>query len=204
MAVVAASAVAATWLCGTGAAGQVPPIGDPPPTTLPAEPVPPGEDEPPPVPGPPEPPPTVAPGAPTPSTPATPVPEGGPTTTTTNPTSGSTASARSVHIARPAALSIDLSALDALRRQARGKGPRRPERDYGFDSSLPFQEGGGRGENASQPFVNASELGAEEEELARVRSAAAVAAGLMALLLVGFGIWVLRQARPAPVRPDFS
>ncbi|HUP69878.1 MAG TPA: hypothetical protein VM142_08680 [Acidimicrobiales bacterium] len=187
-----------------GAAGQVPPITTPPDSTAPTTPPPP-KDEPPPVPSPSEPPPTVAPGGPgTPAPPGTPVTTAppapaGPTTATTNPGAGAPAPPKPIQKGSQVELSLDLSGIDALRRQARGKGPRAAEPDFGFDSSLPFQDGVGEG--ASAPTEEALELGADEEKIAQVRAAGSVAAGLIALLLVGLATWVLRQARSA-ARPS--
>lgn len=152
------------------------------------------------MPSPSEPPPTVEPGPGTPAPPGTPVTTAppapaGPTAATTNPGAGAPAPPKPIQKASQVGLSLDLSGIDALRRQARGKGPRAAEPDFGFDSSLPFQDGAGGG--ASAPTEEALELGAEEEKIARVRAAGSVAAGLMALLLVGLATWVLRQARSA-------
>ena len=182
-----------------GAAGQVPPITTPPDSTVPTTPPPP-KDEPPPVPSPSEPPPTVAPGGPsTPAPPGTPVTTApaappAPTTSTTTAAAGALPPPKAVG-ASSGGLSLDLSRIDTLRRQARGKGPRTAEPDFGFDSSLPFQDGEGGG--AGEASEEALELGAEEEKIAQVRAAGSVAAGLMALLLVGLAAWVLRQARSA-------
>lgn len=190
---------AALGLSLVSATAQVPDLPVPPdPSTVPTTVAPP-EGDPPPVPAPTQPPApteTVPPGTPVNSAPMP--------TTTTFPANKQATSAtqppRTIEGAAPAAFGLDLSEIDALRRQARGRGPRAPEPDFGFDSDLPFQPGT---QAIDGPQEDALELGAEAEEIAQVRSASAVAAGLLALLLVGFAVWALRQARPAR-SPDES
>lgn len=194
-----AALAAAVWLGVAGATAQeVPtapvatsttvvtsttvPAAAPPPEAPPPE-----EGAPPvPDPGSPAPPPTTAPAAPNPvAAPAS-------STTTTRPPANPVPPARATSSA-PASLGIDLSEIAALRQEALGKGPRRAQRDFGFDPALPFQPGGGE---AGGRTVEPKELGVEEDRLTRVRSVGAVAAGLLVLVLVGMAAWLLRQARP--------
>lgn len=201
--VAGASVAVAIWLNVNGPAAQVPDIPAPPdPSTAPTT-VPPHE-APAPTPGPPPAPTdtTLPPGSPgAPPTPVGPGPAPG-TTTTTVPAhklnGAALPPARTLDGSAPAAFGLDLSEIDALRRAARGKGPRAPEPDYGFDPELRFRSGADAGTDGSGE--EALELGAEEEEIARVRSASAVAAGFMALLLMGVTRGLLRQARPARPR----
>lgn len=198
LAVAAASVAAAIWLNLNGADAQVPNI--PPPTdpgTVPTTVAPPGEapaPTPPPTPAPAPPTDTLPPGTPqAPPTPASPAPAPAPTTTVpADQLSGSALPPARANGSPATAFGLDLSEIDALRRAARGKGPRAPEPDYGFDPTLRFRPGADAGtENVSEEPV---ELGAEDEEMARVRSAGAIAAGLMALLLLGIAQGLLRRA----------
>lgn len=193
------------WCAGSGAGGaraQIPDIPAPPQsTTVPTTPAPPPEDTPavPEPSKPPAPPSTVPGGAPgAPPTPVTTGPQ--PATTTTSVpsgTGGAPGPSQPISSSRQAQLSLDLSEIDALRRQARGKGPRPAEPDFGFDSDLPF---GATAEAVGRSEEEPVELGADAEEWARVRSLSSFAAGLVVLVLVGIVMWMLRQAR----RPSLS
>ncbi|HUR19056.1 MAG TPA: hypothetical protein VMZ51_09025 [Acidimicrobiales bacterium] len=191
--------IAGVAICGavgwatTGAFAQVPTIPDP--TTVSTTAPPPPKEEAPAVPGPgvaPAPPSTIDPGG-VPETPGA----AAPTTTTipgsrSNSASGTAfAPARRLDDAVAARLSLDLSEIGALRRQARGKGPRAPERDFGFDENLPFGAASG---DAALPS-DLTELGSEAEQWARTRSAGAAAAGLLALVLAGLTRWTLRKTQ---------
>lgn len=192
------------WCAGSGAGGagaQIPDVPAPPQsTTVPTTPAPPPEESDP-VPDPskpPAPPSTVPSGPGGPGTPAPPVttaPQPAATTTTVpSSTGGAPGPPQPISSSRQAQLSLDLSEIDALRRQARGKGPRPAEPDFGFDSDLPF---GATAEAAGRSAEEAVELGADAEEWARVRSLSSFAAGLVVLVLVGIVVWMLRQARPS-------
>ncbi len=187
-----AALVAAVWL-GVGiATAQVPTIPAPPgtSTTVPGT-RPPPEGSQPPVPDPaepPAPPTTAAPGAPAAPAPTAPTS----TTTTTKPPSTARPPASATNSAPPPP-GVDLSEFAALRRAAKGKGPRPAIADPGFDPALPFRSGSGQGGGSGG---DARELGAEAEDMARIRSAGAVAGGLLALVLLGIVVWVLRQAQP--------
>lgn len=184
------SVAAAIWLNLGGVAAQVPAVPTPPETTAPPTTVAPPAEAPPPAPtdtlpaGTPEAPPTPADPAPAPGATTTTVPAGKLSESALPPARASGGPATG--------FGLDLSEIDALRRAARGKGPRAPEPDPGFDLTLGFRADAGPESSGEE----AIELGAEEEEMARVRSASAVAAGLMALLLTGIARGLLRQGRP--------
>lgn len=193
---VAGSLLVGIVLAAGAAGAQVPPVETPPESSVPATPPPP-KDQPAPVPGPSDPPHTVAPDgpgtpAPPPGTPGTAAPTA-PADPKAPPATpgGSPAPAQHIERAGPAKFSLDLSQIEQLRRQALGKGPRAAIPDHGFDQSLPFREEAG---TAVATFEEVPELGAEEEKIAQVRRAGSIAAGLLALLLVGLAGWVLRQA----------
>lgn len=190
------SVAAAIWLNLHGVAAQVPTIPAPPDTTAPPTTVAPPAEAP--APASPD---TLPAGTPeAPPTPAGPAPTPG-TTTTTVPVDKSGGAglppSRAVGGSASASFGLDLSEIDDLRRAARGKGPRAPEADAGFDLTLGFRAAAGIEGSGEE----ALELGAEEEEIATVRSASAVAAGLMALLLTGIARGLLRQGRPARPGP---
>lgn len=184
----------ALWLSIGGAGAQVPTLPPPPDTpssTVPAPPPPP-EEEPAPVSGPATPTTGVpgAPGAPAPDGPGKPAPATpGQKPAASEPTLGS----------RPgtftsSAPGLDLSEINALRRQARGRGPRAKAPDPGFDPELPF--GPGTGATARSTVDSTEELGIGDSRLAKVRSLGAIAGGLDALVLFSLAVWALRQARP--------
>lgn len=199
MACVAAMVAACLSVAGAGA--QVPTVPPPPEssTTVPASapppeapaPAPPPEEGPPPVldpadtPAPAAPPTTTAPGTPVGASPSS-------STTTTRPAQNPVPPARAT-TSEPSPLRIDLSEIADLRRQAVGKGPRTGRPDSGFDPSLPFQPGAAQ---PADPGEEPTELGTEEDRIAKVRSLGAVAAGFLALVLLGVAVWVLQQARP--------
>ncbi len=201
-----AALTAGLWIAVGGATAQVPDVPGPTATstTVPAtSPPPPAEESPPSVPEPARPPtapttvPPGAPGSPD-STPAPAAPGTATTTTTVAKTAkaagGPTAPPKAANLAPPE-LSIDLSEIDDLRRQARGKGPRPVQPDYGFDPSLPFQPGAAE---LGAGTDEAEELGVGAEHESRVRSLAAIGAGLLALVLMGMAVSVLTRARRQP------
>jgi hypothetical protein len=173
------------------------------------------------VPDPPGPPTTVAGG-----TTATTTPGAGGTTATTAPgaagggtgtgstpggTTGTTLAASS-----PGALTksgtIDLSGFSSIQSQARRPAPRVVERDPGFTSTLPFdttnttrlvdgeQAGAaepGRAAGGDDPEVR--ELGAEDASNNRQQSAAFLAAGLLATVLLMHLLWIKGEVQREPL-----
>ncbi|MDP9402264.1 MAG: hypothetical protein M3P85_02805 [Actinomycetota bacterium] len=174
------------------------------------------------VPGPPGPPTTVgAGGTTTTTTPGaggttatrTPGAGGGGTGTGSTPggTTGTTLAASS-----PGALkksgTIDLSGFSSIQSQARRPAPRVVERDPGFTSTLPFnttnttrlvdgeQAGApepGRAAGGDDPEVR--ELGAEDASNNRQQSAAFLAAGLLATVLLMHLLWIKGEVQREPL-----
>lgn len=151
-----------------------------------------------------------APPGPTTTVPANTTPGGGTGDTATGAGGGTTATTLSPN--SPGALrtsgTLDLSGFSSIKSQARRAAPRSVEADPGFTETLPFDTtnttrlvGDERGEAASAAAAGSGvrELGAQDASNDRQRSAAFLAAGLLATVLLMHLLWIKGEVQREPL-----